>query len=104
MKLIEDQKQMAVYVDPLFATPLLKRWPYPRACHLFADTLEELHEIAMKIGLKKSWFQNKIKGLPHYDLTESKREKAIEAGAVALTQSQAARKMRTMYRKRKELI
>jgi hypothetical protein len=48
---------------------------------MMADTLEELHEMADKIGLKRSWFQGKA-STPHYDLIESKRELALKNGAV----------------------
>jgi len=40
--------------------------------HLFTDgNIEELHEFAQKIGLKREWFQNK-KLLKHYDLIGKK--------------------------------
>ena len=58
-------------------------------CHLWCDPGEDeaLHELARKIGLKRSWFQgskNTKRGvtLPHYDITASKRELAIQHGAV----------------------
>lgn len=35
--------------------------------HMAADTLDELHEMAVKIGVAKRHFQNK-KGKPHYDI------------------------------------
>ena len=49
-------------------------------CHMWADTLEELHAMAEKLGLKRAWFQNR-ESLPHYDLVPSKRKKAIQLGA-----------------------
>jgi hypothetical protein len=49
-------------------------------CHMWADSVSELHEMAIKLGLKKSWFQDK-RILPHYDLTPNKRTKAIKLGA-----------------------
>lgn len=34
---------MSVYVDQLFNTRgLSPHWPYPQACHMFADSVEEL--------------------------------------------------------------
>lgn len=50
-------------------------------CHLFSDNgnIEELHQMALKIGLKKSYFQNHA-FLPHYDLIPSKRELALKNG------------------------
>lgn len=46
--------------------------------HLVSDDgLEELHEFAVKIGLKRGWYQ---KG--HYDITAAWRvRKALKAGA-----------------------
>jgi len=49
-------------------------------CHMWADTLDELHEMADKIGMKRAWFQNKST-LPHYDLVPSKRVLALCNGA-----------------------
>lgn len=40
---------------------------------MVADTLEELHTYAAKIGLKRSYFEGVKKGHPHYDLTKGKR-------------------------------
>lgn len=50
-------------------------------CHMFADSLEELHAMAQAIGLKRSWFQ-KGDTLAHYDVSLSKRKLAEERGAV----------------------
>jgi hypothetical protein len=49
-------------------------------CHLFADSLQELHDFASKLELKPSWFQDK-KRFPHYDIVQSKRQQAIALGA-----------------------
>lgn len=49
---------------------------------MVADTVEELHEFAAKIGLKRSWFQDK--SLPHYDLTKRRRTMALLAGAIEI--------------------
>lgn len=50
------------------------------ACHLWADTLEELHAFAQRLGLKRAWFQNH-RALPHYDLTGPRRRRAVALGA-----------------------
>lgn len=47
---------------------------------MWADTEEELHEIADKIGLKRQWFQTGTI-INHYDLVRSKRKMAIQLGA-----------------------
>lgn len=59
---------------------------YSRWCHMGTDDhtdagLDELHAMAMRIGMKRSWFQNKPR-FPHYDLTPSRRAAAVRAGAV----------------------
>lgn len=67
---------MSVYVDLCNYSSNGRKWG-----HLVADTEEELHELAEAIGLKRKWFQNRPGGIPHYDVTRSKRDKAIKAGA-----------------------
>lgn len=79
---------MSCYVDPLFAmegrnAPVKRvgerhghRW-----CHLWADSLEELHQLAGKIGMKPEWFQDK-RGFPHYDLVPPRRAHALRLGAI----------------------
>ena len=71
---------MAVYVDELQVWP--NAWGPFRAgsCHLAADTLEELHEFAARLGMKREWFQDHKKH-PHYDLVKSRRDRAIRLGA-----------------------
>ena len=80
---------MTIHVDPMMACIANKRWPYPRACHMFADTIPELHDKAAQIGLKHAWFQNQPGHVPHYDLTDGKRGQAVAAGAVELTASES---------------
>lgn len=79
---------MSVYIDSLHDfnndnedTPRCFR--NKDSCHLFADTLEELHSFALRLGMKRSWFQNH-KTLPHYDLVTSKRRLALMGGAIEL--------------------
>lgn len=58
-------------------------------CHLTCDPgeVETLHKLAVKIGLKKSWFQDRT-NYPHYDITFPYREQAIAAGAQEITREQ----------------
>jgi hypothetical protein len=86
---------MTVYVDPLFATSPSKRWPYRWACHLTADTLEELHTFAQaRLGLQRAWYQHRSKtALCHYDLTANKRRQALRAGATSLSGEQMAERI-----------
>jgi hypothetical protein len=47
-----------------------------------ADSLDELHEFAHTLGLKRAWFQAHA-SLPHYDITVEARDVALIRGAVA---------------------
>jgi Protein of unknown function (DUF4031) len=67
-----------------------------RWSHLFADTQQELHAFAAKLGLRRSYFQPgrpRGNGSPsphwHYDLTAGKRQQAIRLGAQPVTARQA---------------
>lgn len=48
--------------------------------HMIADSLDELHEMAKRIGVDKKHFQDKP-GQPHYDICRSKKELAISFDA-----------------------
>lgn len=85
---------MGVYVGKLFPTRPTKAWPYIKAAHLLADDVTHLHAIAKHIGLKRGWFQNK--SVPHYDLTESMRVRAIRAGCQRLTRRQEGLKVKEL--------
>lgn len=70
---------MSVYIDDY-------RGKFGRMimCHMFSDeSMEELHAIAQAIDLKREWFQDKGT-CHHYDVCFSKRQKAIDAGAIHL--------------------
>lgn len=82
---------MSVYVDGLFTTTpqgdtslaRQARRNGNRWCHMTADSLDELHAMADRIGLKREWFQAaKRLHFCHYDLVPSKRILAVQAGAV----------------------
>jgi hypothetical protein len=70
-----------VYVDSAI-------WKRPngrkRYCHMTADSVEELHAFAAKIGVKRCWYERSRRGVPHYDLSEEKRLLALENGATAV--------------------
>jgi hypothetical protein len=65
-----------VYVDGLSSWWKGRLW-----CHMFADSLKELHEFAAKLNLRRDWFQPDLR-LPHYDITETRRKKAVSLGAI----------------------
>lgn len=78
---------MVVYVDGLVMTVAAEaqarrtgarhghRW-----CHLMADTLDELHAFAARLGMNRDWFQG-----DHYDLVPPRRARALKLGAVEVT-------------------
>ena len=55
-------------------------------CHMVADTLEELHAMAVRLGVHKH-FQDKA-GAPHYDICKANRARAIAFGAVEVSSRQ----------------
>lgn len=71
---------MAVYVDRLMLHGWIRHGRSVRSCHLFADSLAELHTFADRLGLRQKSHQRP--GFPHYDLTSRKRRQAVRAGAV----------------------
>lgn len=81
---------MAVYVDNALIPARLGRWE-SRWSHMVADTEDELHEFALKIGLRPEWFQANAK-IPHYDVTVTKRTEAIDKGAVSISSKELVRK------------
>jgi len=61
-------QDVSVYVDNAFAVGDWARWT--GGGHLQADTTDELHDFARRLGLRREWFQGKP-GRPendHYDL------------------------------------
>ncbi|MBB3276618.1 MULTISPECIES: DUF4031 domain-containing protein [unclassified Pseudoxanthomonas] len=70
---------MSVYVDDA-----VHLWRGQRWAHLMADTLEELHAMAQRLGIPRRAFQNKTSGA-HYDVTAELREDAIRFGAIAIS-------------------
>ena len=78
---------MTVYVDELrdyTKTARIKRLPSTHWAHLTADTREELHAFAARLGLRRAWFQDHATRW-HYDLTPGKRALAVRLGARQIT-------------------
>lgn len=69
---------MSVYVDDV-----RHRFGRMVMCHLWADTADELHAFAAKLGLRRSWFQCPPKASwEHYDISLAKKVEALRNGAV----------------------
>lgn len=67
---------MSVYVDDMKA-----QFGRMVMCHMVADTTRELHEMAIRLGLKRSWLQKAGTYQEHYDLSLEKRKQALYLGA-----------------------
>lgn len=75
---------MAVYVDDMRA-----QFGRMVMCHMLADTDEELHAMAVRIGVARRWHQAPPRHDSHYDIALSKRSLAVQFGAVVITWRQA---------------
>ena len=86
---------MTVYLDDwrqrAHLGPVDDRWS-----HLVADTDEELHAFAERLGMRREWFQGRT-GRPHhahYDVPERARAEALAHGAVEVTWRDLGRMLR----------
>jgi hypothetical protein len=70
---------MTVYVDDMFRYPL-GQFGRMKMSHMIADTPEELHAMADRIGVARRWFQG-----DHYDVSMALRTKAVAVGAKEIT-------------------
>ena len=79
-----------IYVDKLRKWPPAGKSAQVRrvfrngSCHLISDSsLEELHEFAARIGMRRVWFQAPPRAsIPHYDLNDKRRAHAVRLGAI----------------------
>lgn len=92
---------MTIYVDALMDWGWVLRGRRVDSCHMFTDcvSLDELHAMALRIGLRLAWFQSS-KSAPHYDLTASRRTAAITLGAVEVDRRTAA----AIWRNRRDQV
>jgi len=80
---------MTVYVDTMRA-----RYGRMVMCHMLADTDEELHAMADRIGVARRWHQKPDTPSSHYDICLAKRALALQAGAVEVDRKAVARLIR----------
>lgn len=69
---------MTVYIDDMYRYPI-GQFRNMKMSHMIATTEEELHAMADRLGLKRSWYQG-----DHYDVSLFKRDLAIRYGAVPI--------------------
>ena len=86
---------MAVYVDRLVDYG----WRHGPSCHLIADSVDELIEFAVSMGMRAEWFQPKSS--PHFDLTADGRAAAVSNGAIELDNRAFVAKVRELREHRK---
>ena len=55
---------------------------------MIADSEEELHVMAARIGMRREWYQG-----DHYDLRPDVRERALAAGALEMSMRDMARRV-----------
>ncbi len=75
-----------VYVDDMRA-----KYGRMTLCHMIADTSDELHSMAARIGVARRWCQREGTRKEHYDVCLAKRAEAVKAGAVEVTRRELAR-------------
>lgn len=78
---------MTVYVDDMHRYDA-GRFRRMKMSHMIADTDEELHAMAARIGISRRWYQG-----DHYDISLGKRALAVTAGAVEITWRQCGAMM-----------
>lgn len=84
---------MSVYVDDA-----RHRFGRMIMCHMTADSMAELHEMAERLGLRR-WFQSDATH-PHYDVSLSKRAEAVALGAIEITQRETITRVLRPWRER----
>lgn len=90
---------MAVYVDDA-----IWDWQGLKWCHLLADTEDELHRFAQRIGMHRLVYQGPPKtSAPHYDLTGFERRRAIAMGAIPCTRHEIVAVFRRVRLPRKPM-
>jgi hypothetical protein len=72
---------------------------------LTADTEDELHAFAARLGLQRNMFQPgapagspQVSVTGHYDVTEGERDRAVALGAQAITAREEAKRERRLRR------
>lgn len=86
---------MTVYVDD-FRVRARVGGTVGRWSHLTADTPDELHEFADRLGHRREWFQARCRSRScpvrggvcrhfHYDVVDTRRSRAISLGARTVT-------------------
>jgi len=80
------KEEELILIDKPFQYPTKLFNGRAKWCHLWTNgDLSELHQFALKLGLKAEWFQCANRKVPHYDIVLSKRKLAIKYGAIEMS-------------------
>lgn len=77
---------MSVYVDDMQAN-----FGRMKMCHMVADSTKELLEMVDKIGVQRKWIQKQNTPQEHFDICLSKKQLAINYGAIEISFSELGR-------------
>lgn len=86
---------MAVYIDNARI-----KYRHMKMSHMVADTTEELIAMADTIGINQNWIQYKNTYREHFDICDTKRQAAINQGAIPVS----TRKIAQIIRERKNIM
>jgi hypothetical protein len=75
---------MAVYIDDMYRYAI-GQFKGMKMSHMISDDENELHAMAARLGLRRTWHQG-----DHYDVPLDARGKAILFGAIEITYRQAS--------------
>lgn len=64
-------------------------------CHMIADSIDELHDMALKIGMRKEWFQANS-SFPHYDIPLFRKKRALDFGAIEVSRRELVLKIKAL--------
>lgn len=67
---------------PVFIDDCAIQYGRMKMAHMWSPSVERLDEVALAVGLKLKWRQEKKDYFIHYDLCQAKRKQAIERGLV----------------------
>lgn len=72
-------------------------------CYMIADSEDELHAMAERVGIKRQWFQERSP-ISHYDVTPKRRAKVVASGAIALSSESFRRKSKELGDARRKCV
>jgi hypothetical protein len=78
-----------VYVDDMYRWPL-GQFGRMKMSHMIATDELELHTMAERLGVARRWHQHAGSPKSHYDISQTKRDLALQLGAIEISLRQYA--------------